>query len=141
MGSVGALGFLMLFQYQNCAPANRGVASFSTAGEDQLVTTIDDVNETTGVSFAYSKVQVSENSQPTVVEGECDQRQDGAVLGWKMRDENNRAIEDGLSVCEGGKFQVETVPASELECDKSYHLTARLAAGTQGHVEIQRHCP
>ena len=80
MGSLGALGFVMLFHYQNCAPTNgmhqlNGVVS----NDSGIVTTIDNVNATTGVSFMQAKLQLPESQQPTVIQGACDAGQSGAV--------------------------------------------------------------
>lgn len=141
MGSIGALGFLMLFQYQNCAPSMQAAEMAKLSSEDNsIVTTIDDTNGATAVSFPHEKVQLATNDQPTVLEGSCDVRQDGAILGWKVRDGEDNELERGYSVCEQGKFEVEMAPSTALECDKSYHVTARLGAGTSGHVELERHC-
>ena len=138
-GTLGALGFLMLFQYQNCAPAG-GVNSMARLDDSSLVTTIDNVNGTTGVAFTQSKVQLATTDQPTVIDGACDMKQNGAVLGWKVHDSIGTEMERGYAVCEEGKFQVEMAPASQLECDLPYEVTARLNAGTSGHVEIRRDC-
>lgn len=142
MGSIGALGFLMLFQYQNCAPSMQAaeMAKLSSGSDDSLVTTIDDARSPTAVSFPNEKIQLTSNDQPTVLEGSCDVSQDGAILGWRVRDGEDNELERGYSVCEQGKFEVEMAPATSLECDKSYHVTARLGAGTSGHVELERHC-
>lgn len=141
MGSLGALGFIMLFQYQNCAPA-QGTHSVSSvvSNDDSLVTTIDDVNATTGVAFTQEKVDLPSSADPTVIEGACDLKQSGSVLGWKVHDANGEEMERGYSLCDQGKFQVEMAPADELECDQSYDLTARLNQGSQGHVELKRDC-
>ncbi len=143
MGSLGALGFIMLFHYQNCAPANRMQALNSNglvSNDSGIVTTIDDVNATTGVSFTQSKLQLPESQQPTVIQGACDAGQNGAVLGWKVRNAIGVETERGYSVCEQGKFEVEMAPASDLECDQPYDLTARLNTGVEGQVELQRLC-
>lgn len=138
-GSLGALGFLMLFQYQNCAPAG-GIGAMSRSDDSSMVTTIDNVNGTTGVAFTQEKMQLATTDEPTIIEGACDLKQNGAVLGWKVHNLRGAELERGYSVCEDGKFQVEMAPASQLECDQPYDVTARLNAGTSGHVEVSRDC-
>jgi hypothetical protein len=140
MGSLGALGFLMLFQYQNCAPAMQTVDMAKVSEEGLPVSTIDDVSGSTGVTFIQDKVQLVTNDQPTVLEGSCDTRQEGAILGWRVHDGDDNELERGYAVCEQGRFEVEMVPASVLECDKSYHLTAKLGVGSAGHLELERNC-
>lgn len=140
MGSLGALGFLMLFYYQNCAPASQTRSLAGSADEASIVTTIDNVNATTGVAFTQAKVQLLASAAPTVIQGACDAKQSGAVLGWKVRNAAGDEMERGYSVCDQGKFQVEMAPADELQCDQSYELTARLNAGAQGRVELKRDC-
>lgn len=137
MGSLGALGFIMLFQYQNCAPAT-GVRSM--ASDSSIVNTIDDVNLTTGVQFASPKLELAMNNEPTLIEGACDSKQNGAVLGWKVHDANGEEKQRGYSVCEQGRFEVEMAPSSELECDQPYGVTARLNTGTSAQTEVHRAC-
>ena len=139
MGSLGALGFIMLFQYQNCAPAS-GSRNLSSSNDNGLVTTIDDVNASSGLAFVQSKVQVASSDQPTVIDGSCSADQGGAVLGWKVHDVDGNMMESGYAVCDQGKFQVTMAPANELECDEPYDVSAQLAAGASGHVELSRDC-
>jgi hypothetical protein len=139
MGSLGTLGFIMLFQYQNCAPAT-GARDLSTSSDNGLVTTIDDVNASTGLAFVQSKVQVASSDQPTLIDGACASNQSGAVLGWKVHDADGNMMESGYSVCDQGKFQVEMAPANQLECDQPYDVSARLGSGQSGHVELSRDC-
>jgi hypothetical protein len=130
----------MLFQYQNCAPAS-GARNLSSSNNDEgVVTTIDDVNASTGVAFTQSKVQVPSSDQPTLINGACASNQGGAVLGWKVHDADGNMMESGYSVCEKGKFQVQMAPANDLECDQAYQVSAQLAAGQSGHVELSRDC-
>ena len=140
MSGIGALGFLMLFQYQNCAPAAGGSRSLSSSNDNGVVTTIDNVNLTTGVAFTQSKVQVASSDQPTVIDGDCATAQEGAVLGWNVHDADGRMRESGYAQCEQGHFQVEMAPANELECDQTYDVSAQLASGSGGHVEVSRDC-
>lgn len=140
MGSLGALGFLMLFQYQNCAPAMQSVDLAKSTSDSSSVTTIDNVNATTAVNFVHEKIEVTSNEEPTVLQGECDLRQDGAILGWRVHDVEDNELQRGYSVCEQGHFEVEMVPASELECDKAYQVTAKLGLGKPGRLELARRC-
>ncbi len=141
VGTIGFLGLMMLFQYQNCAPAQgvRATRAYSVS-DGGLVSTIDDVNVSTGVAFLQDKVQVQSSAEPTVIEGECSSLQEGAVLGWKVRDEQGHTRQTGYANCEQGHFAVEMAPANELECDQSYEVSAQLAAGVGGRVEVQRDC-
>ncbi len=139
MGSLGTLGFMMLFQYQNCAPSS-GARNLNSHNDNGIVTAIDDVNASTGLVFVSSKVQVASSDQPTVINGACSLSQSGAVLGWKVHDSNGNMMESGYSVCDQEKFQVQMAPANELECDQPYDVSAQLAAGQTGHVELSRDC-
>ncbi len=142
MGSLGALGFLMLFQYQNCAPSMQTIdmSSKVTSEESSPVSTIDDVNATTAVKFMNEKIEVMSNEAPTIVQGACDVKQEGAILGWRVHDAEDNELQRGYSVCEQGQFEVEMLPASELECEKAYHVTAKLGLGSPGHMELERRC-
>ena len=137
MGGLGALGFMMLFQYQNCAPPPHSVKA---SNDDGIVSTIDDVNLTTGVSFTQTKVRVASSPQPISVDGICQSQQDGAVLGWKVHDSAGHLRETGYAECAGGKFVVEMSPSNELDCDKSYMLSAQLSSGNVGVVDVRREC-
>lgn len=140
MGSLGAMGFLLLFQYQNCAPSQ--VQTSANANDDSIVTIIDDVNYSAPrVSFGQEKVALVTDDQPTVVIGTCDSvKQDGSILGWRVHDTNGDEHERGYAMCEHGQFVVEMAPSSGLQCDQAYQLSASFADGTQAAIEFKRDC-
>lgn len=139
MSSIGALGLIMLFQYQNCAPAT-GAKSLSVNNDNGLVTTIDDVNSAAAVQFPQEKVQVASSDQPTLIDGECALQEGQAVLGWKATDGSGNTVETGYSVCDQGKFQVEMAPSNEMDCGASYTVKAQLGQGQAGEVQVSRDC-
>lgn len=135
LGGLGALGFFMLFQYQNCSPAPGGAATEASSPVD----VIDQVGSTSALRFTYSKVQVTNTSDSAVLDGECDRIAEGTIVGWDVQDADG-ARSAGSVKCDRGRFQLELAPNQELECGKTYLVSARTADGTEGRTEVEMVC-
>ncbi len=132
---LAALGFVMVFQFQNCAPAPGGAAS----DDSSPVHAINPVNGSSALRFAYEKVQVTDASESTVLEGECDRIAEGTVVDWDVQ-EGQTGVTAGSVACDRGRFQVEIAPDRELECGKTYDVSARLDDGTEGRTQVEKVC-
>lgn len=137
LGALGALGFIMLFQYQNCAPAPGGATS---ADVSRPVDVIDQVGSTSALRFTYSKVQVTNTSDSAVLDGECDRIAEGTIVGWDVQDDSGSSSSGGSVKCDRGRFKVELAPNQELECGKTYEVSARTSDGTEGRTEVEMVC-
>ena len=133
---LGLLGFAMLFQYQNCAPAPGG----DSASDSLSVNDIGPSTHTSALRFTYSKVQVSDQTPSTVLDGECDRIAEGTIVGWDVKDDTGASGSNGTVSCDRGKFQLAIDPKTQLECGKTYEVSARLADGTEGKTEVEMVC-
>lgn len=142
MGSLGALGFLMLFQYQNCAPAaGVNALSSSKANGGGTVTIIDNMNLTSGLTFSNPSVVAPPSNAATVIDGACSVEQERSVLGWSVTNSSGTQMQKGNSVCSGGKFKVEMAPSNQMECGESYTLQASFgASGMVAVASVARDC-
>lgn len=136
LAGLGALGFFMLFQYQNCAPAPGAIGAVP---ESSPVGVIDPITETSALRFTYSKVQVTNDVQSAVLDGECDRIAEGTIVGWDVQDDTG-SRSGGYVQCDRGRFQVEIAPSQELECGKVYEVSARLEDGTEGRTQVEMLC-
>jgi hypothetical protein len=137
LGVLGAVGVLMLTQFQNCAPAPGGASG--AAEQSSPVGVINPVNGTSALRFQFEKVQVTDKVQSAVLDGECERIAEGTIVGWDVQDESG-SKSGGTVQCDRGRFQVEIDPKQELECGKVYEVSARLADGTEGRTEVEMVC-
>ncbi|MES2855741.1 MAG: hypothetical protein V4692_07755 [Bdellovibrionota bacterium] len=134
------IGFVLLMKFQNCAPAPKALAGGPERAEVFPVTTIDDVNLTTGISFPQEKLALKTETEAAEIEGICDITQHGSVLGWRIFDSSGEEVGRGYAACESGRFLVELAPTQEFICDQPYKVAARLGMGDEGAVEVSRSC-
>lgn len=144
---LSGLALLMVTQYQNCETSEIAATAASSnngeAGQEEAspVSVINDVKADAAVSFSTQKLEIHPEVESLIVDGQCSLNQEGALLGWKMRDsESNQEMERGFARCEQGRFQVELKPAQNLDCDHEYKVTARLGYGQEGEVKLERRC-
>lgn len=121
-----------LLQYQSCAPSPE---NFDTSAESS-VNGIDEV--TVGdISFPQSKVSAFVN-QPLSVPGLC--QQSGALIGWKLINDNDEVVERGLAPCELGSFNVELSDRWESHCGSGLRIQAALGADAISEILVDSVC-
>jgi hypothetical protein len=135
-----AVAILLVMKFQNCAPAPKVMRAASGKAESFPVSTIDNTNLTTAVSFPQDKLQLKPETEAAQIEGVCDLAQHGAILGWRLYDSKGEEVSRGYTACEAGRFLVELAPTQEFICDEHYKITARLGMGDEGDVEVSRGC-
>ena len=139
-GSLMLLGLIVVFQYQNCAPAGSGSSgSGATLGSP---VTIIDKNDIQGldVSFAQKQVTIQSSTETVDLDGICSSQQDGSVFQWKLTDASNSRLDSGMITCKSGSFKVEINPTQALNCDQQYQVSAQLGLGQAGEVILTRKC-
>lgn len=142
---LATMSSFIALQHQNCAPApNSAVtqAELGSISEDPMpVSVINDVKSGATLSFQQKLVEIHSETEAVVLKGQCPTGQEGAILGWKVKDEvSGQELERGFAKCEAGEFNVELAPTQELNCDQSYRVTAQLGFGQKGEVQISRRC-
>ncbi|MCM2280273.1 MAG: hypothetical protein NDI61_00345 [Bdellovibrionaceae bacterium] len=139
------LGFLLLFQYQNCAPTPAGssaIGDVKVALQQQgsPVDVIDQINEGK-LAFATNQpiaIAAGESGGMITLPGTCDPDQSGATLRWTVRDEAAAELGEGFVSCQDGAFTV-TLSKDDFDCG-SFHLVAQLGVAESPAVTITRQC-
>ncbi len=136
-GSLMLLGLMVVFQYQNCAPASTSSSSSSSSP-----VSIIDKNDTQGldVSFAQKSVTIQSSTEMVNLDGICSSQQDGSVFQWQLKDTSGAVLDSGMITCQSGAFKVQINPTQALSCDQTYQVSAQLGTGQAGEVILTRKC-
>lgn len=126
-----------LTQYQNCAPVK---VDQNDKGGPPPISTIDDVNRTTAVSFSEKQIALNDSLEHFDVAGVCDKAQSGAILGWVLEDVAGNRVQAGRVQCVDGQFQIGLDLLQDLDCNQAHTLVAYLGVGDEGEVIITRRC-
>ena len=139
-GSLMLLGLMVVFQYQNCAPAGNGTSANGSATGSPV--SIIDKNDVQGldVSFAQKQVTIQSSTETVDLDGICSSQQDGSVFQWKLTDSSSSQLDSGMITCKSGSFKVEINPTQALNCDQQYQVSAQLGLGQAGEVILTRKC-
>lgn len=130
---------LALFQYQNCAPLNTQ-AVLDDQTNSGRVGIIDNFDKTTQIKFVESEVVVPGDLDDVQIDGLCSSQQDGAVLVWRVVNENNEIVTSGNSTCDLSGFRVYLSQVNQLPCGKSHSLKAQFGFDKGDQVLIVRDC-
>jgi hypothetical protein len=123
---------LALTQYQNCAPSTQTLdQEFANP-----VSGIDSVN-VGQISFPQNKVSVFKN-QIVDVYGVCDQS--GALISWKLLNDQDQVIERGLAECDLGIFSVELSNQWQNHCNENLKVEAYLGSKAFSQTQIEANC-
>lgn len=138
-----SLSFLVMLQYQNCAPNSMQAAQGQGFGDDgsMPVSVIDHVNTDGLLRFNAKAVEIHTDVQAVVLKGVCSSSQNGSVLGWSVNDlEGGYELGRGYSVCQDGQFEIELAPTQQLECGHDYGVSAYIGNGEASELTISRRC-
>ncbi|MEM7646590.1 MAG: hypothetical protein AAF203_06760 [Pseudomonadota bacterium] len=125
---------LLLLQFQNCAQTAENFDQELETGSP--VDVIDQVN-VGDISFPQNKVSAYVDQQNVVI-GVCDQS--GALISWKLMDEEGELVERGLAECQQGAFEVALGDGLEGHCDENLELRAALGAKASSKTEVETYC-
>ncbi len=128
-----------LIHYQNCAPVN-SVSHINDQVNSDRVGIIDNFDKTTQIKFVAAEVLVPATASDVQVDGLCSASQDGAVLAWRVINENNEVISSGNSTCDLSGFRVYLSQVNQLPCGKSHALKAQFGFDKGDQVLIVRDC-
>ncbi len=129
---------LVLLQYQNCgsqAPQD----SSSTIVQDPDLGVINQVN-TGSIQFLQTKTEIDASAQDIVAYGVCSVEQQGALLSWKLVDENEQVVSKGRSTCDRGTFEIISSDISSLDCGSLSKLTAYLGSSEKTELIVEKKC-
>jgi hypothetical protein len=135
-------GLVLIFKYQNCAPAPVGEEQIAANVEEPgRVGVINEVKSGAVVSFAQKSVEIHTATEAVVLEGVCPAGQDDAVLGWAIHESSSGAeFARGFAKCEGQRFAIELAPTQEMVCGLEYVVSAQLGLAQGGELRVSRRC-
>ena len=136
---IAVTGLIMITQYQNCAPAPKGMNE-TYADADGSVHVINPVETAGVVAFVDKKVAVASNAVSVVLDGKCRSDQIGATFQWQLRDSEGNSLADGLVDCTEQGFQVEVAPMQDLDCESTYAVVAQFGVSESEAVQLNRNC-
>jgi hypothetical protein len=122
----------VLFNFQNCG-------SQPTEQSDSEMKIINPV-ETGSIQFLESKTEIDNSATQLIAYGVCSTEQDGAILSWRLADEQSQQISSGRSLCDRGAFEVIFDEASAIECNSTMRLTASLGSQEKTELIVEKKC-
>ena len=123
---IAALGLLVLFKFENCAPAANFASAASTGGTVKIV---DNWNASP-VAFVNSAQVVK--ADPTVVQGLCVGNPDGTVVNWAITSTLNptQILDSGQVECQNGEFEVAVTSLAFQSCTDQFEIRAASSVNT-----------
>lgn len=120
---IAALGLLVLFKFQNCAPAAK-FAGAPGAASPGTVKIVDGTYQQSPVEFLAPSQTVSTAS--TVVKGVCLGVADGTLVNWAAipAQNPNQVINSGQVQCESGAFTVTLNDLAFSSCADQVEIRA-----------------
>lgn len=133
--SISFLLGIVLFKFQNCAPAPDAGEASSGKGENRIIEDWYDEK----VVFADSTLVIANNQQLLAASGLCPSSS-GSNLHWHLvESDRDLVLEDGVVTCQHGAFQIQSA-LPDLDCGASYVLVAEESSGGRGLLNVQRDC-
>jgi hypothetical protein len=131
---------LMLFHFQNCAPATPSQAGMSDGG-DSHVGLVDNLNKSQ-IQFVTDDAQIQDEAVQADISGLCARDRDGAGLKWKVWDQNSsqQVIAQGLSHCDHGRFSVNLEQLDQYVCGVDHLLVVESDWGASTFAHFNRRC-
>lgn len=128
---------LVLINYQSCAPSNESMTQELSEDVDTSDVNGIDTVAVGGISFPQTKLAAFGNQNVTAI-GVC--QQSGALISWKLTNQNGQAIEKGLAECQTGSFEIQLSNQWQSHCDETLVIKAALGAKAQSSMELEANC-
>lgn len=129
---------LLLFQFQNCAPAG---PSTSAAASDGSVRLVDNLSQTQ-LAFVSPETEVQDEVQATDISGLCTSDHEGAKLTWAISadDQGGNILLSGSAVCHDGQFALDVQRLDALVCGVDHLVTVTGDWGGSASARVSRRC-
>lgn len=143
--------FMAMIQYQNCAaPVNQSSTSSDPnyvavpiSGGSKNSTVSSNATNQAQMLFEVSSVVLTTESNALRPGGVCSLPSNSEQIQWQLSEntENSRIVLQGTESCSQGSFYVNlSSEIANLECDKSYSLSASLSGQGTAQMSIIKHC-
>ncbi len=114
---------VVMFKFQNCAPAPGMDASAGNNGSVRLVDGWTGVADK--ISFMSPTYLVQGDTPRIEVQGVCPGVQNNELIGWELiRSDDESVVTSGSSACDLGGFQVDLAQITFEDCNSRYEIRA-----------------
>ena len=137
--SFSLLNALLLFQFQNCAPANLPAAQASNGDGDVRI--IDEFNKSE-IQFPTDETEIHDEAISANLDGLCSRRHSGAKLRWALHGDHSdgHPLLTGESSCQSGQFFVEMLNLNDVECGVHHLLVVEGEWGGMAVTRFTKRC-
>lgn len=133
---ISALTFVVLFNFQNCAPAPSGVADAGAGSDARLI----EDHAKLELQFAQPDVQLRDEAAQADVSGLCSRARNGARLHWKLWQSSGAVLAEGDANCAAGGFHVLMGSVEPMVCGVPYQLVIEGDWGGSAYTNFTRRC-
>lgn len=132
----------VLLQYQNCGSPKNADASVQIENLDPNARDRSVINDVSvgGIQFLQNKTAVQAADSEFRAYGTCAADQQGAMLSWKVVNQDEQVLANGKSLCNEGLFEVHVVNASDLSCEDDLVLKAAFGAKAKAESVVDKSC-
>jgi len=125
---------LILFQFQNCAPAGAGATAPGQVG------LVDNIK--TQIQFVNNNAQIQDEAASVDIDGFCSSDHEGATLTWSVWDPQNskQPILQGTTACAHGRFDVSLTQLDQYVCGLEHILVVQGDWGASSESQFVRRC-
>lgn len=134
--SIAGLTFVILFHFQNCAPAKPMSVSEKSSPGARLV---DEYNKAE-IQFVANEVQLREDVSSGEVTGLCSRAHNGATLRWALWATSGEIVARGESRCGAGGFAIRLQNLQPLICGVGYKLAIEGDWGGSASTTFAQRC-
>ena len=133
---VGALLFLVMFKFQNCAPADP--TSQLNSSDDSVVTIVDRWNPQK-IAFVQSDFVVPNETQKVDLLGLCVGSAKGQIIEYQIWADSSgtQIIEHGEVECMGGGFELPVLQVSFSSCNEKWRVRAAKLGDNSAYAEAE----
>jgi hypothetical protein len=128
---------VLLFQFQNCAPAGGGPVSENSSD----VRLIEDLNKAQ-LQFVSPEIDVRDDVASADLSGLCNRDHNGASLRWAIwaSSESSLPLMSGLSLCRSGEFSISLKQLEQMVCGIKHLVVVEGDWGGSTFSHVLRRC-
>lgn len=129
---------LLLFHFQNCAPAGKIEVTSVDAGHVQLIDNFDKSQ----IQFVSPESEIQDEAPSVDISGMCTREHNGAKLRWSVSagEAGGRPVVSGETSCSSGQFAVELEQLEQYPCGVDHLLVVESDWGASTSTRFSRHC-
>ncbi|MGE0527171.1 MAG: hypothetical protein AB7G93_20660 [Bdellovibrionales bacterium] len=125
-----SLGFLLLIQFQNCAPAN-SIPSNATSGSQVRI--VDEWNKV-GIQFVFPTIELHDEAVSAELTGVCNREHSGKLFVWTA------GTMGGTGMCRAGGFSLSLQDLDQIVCGVEHLVTVEASWGESTFTYVVKRC-